>query len=233
MGQLRLDGWMDVEKFIFRPGKIFGHFLFGPGRQIAQLSANALYYAPDKQQWEKRLTRYLSWQWRIRATTDNYRQPFRVATLFDAVGKQIASGHPNRTRERFEKALDTLHRHRVIGAWQYERWDEARARRRGWTDIWLQGTVVIEPPMLIREAYATLTQPQPTPHRLPQTLPHRTASAKTLGERLRRHRKALGLLQRQAAEQIGIHRGHLSKLEQDKAIPTEETREKLTRWLTH
>ena len=64
LGQLRLDGWLDVEKFIFRPGKVFAHFLHGPGRQTALLSARALAYDPYRQVWEKRLLRYLSWQWR-------------------------------------------------------------------------------------------------------------------------------------------------------------------------
>ena len=58
-GQLRPDGFLDVEKFVFRPGQVFGHFLFGPGRQTALLSAQALHYDPLRQTWEKRLTRYL------------------------------------------------------------------------------------------------------------------------------------------------------------------------------
>jgi hypothetical protein len=40
---------MDVERFIFRPGKVFAHFLFGPGRQTALLSAKALHYDPYRQ----------------------------------------------------------------------------------------------------------------------------------------------------------------------------------------
>jgi hypothetical protein len=43
LGRTRPDGFMDVERFIFRPGKVFAHFLFGPGRQTALLSAKALH----------------------------------------------------------------------------------------------------------------------------------------------------------------------------------------------
>lgn len=89
MGQLRLDGYMDVERFIFRPGKVFAHFLFGPGRQTALLSAKALEYDPYRQLREKRLTRFFSHQWRCRAHTGNYAQPFRVATLLEAAAERI------------------------------------------------------------------------------------------------------------------------------------------------
>src|SRR5215510_2002659 len=46
LGRTRPDGFMDVERFIFRPGKVFAHFLFGPGRQTALLSAKAFHYDP-------------------------------------------------------------------------------------------------------------------------------------------------------------------------------------------
>jgi hypothetical protein len=45
-GQTRLDGGFDVQKFLFRPGTVFAHFLFGPGRQTALLAAQALRYDP-------------------------------------------------------------------------------------------------------------------------------------------------------------------------------------------
>lgn len=35
LGQIHPDGWFEVEKFIFRPGKVFAHFLHGAGRQTA------------------------------------------------------------------------------------------------------------------------------------------------------------------------------------------------------
>ena len=107
-GQIRLDGGLDVEKFIFRPGKVLAHFLFGPGRQSAMLSAKALAYDPYRQKWEKRLARYLSYQWRCRAHNGDYLQPFRVATLLDATGAELDRRDPARTRTRLEKALDTL-----------------------------------------------------------------------------------------------------------------------------
>jgi DNA-binding XRE family transcriptional regulator len=206
-GQIRLDGGLDVEKFIFRPGKVLAHFLFGPGRQSAMLSAKALAYDPYRQKWEKRLARYLSYQWRCRAHNGDYLQPFRVVTLLDATGAELDRRDPARTRTRLEKALDTLLQDRVIAAWQYDRWEESLVTRRGWAPHWLQATILIEPPESIRVTYQRLTRYE-APAR--PALPVPTS----LGERLKRHRKALGLTQLQAAEQLGISPSYLNRLEQ-------------------
>jgi len=58
-GQRRLDGGVDVEHIVYQPGKIFGQYLQTKGRQTALLSAKALEYHPQKEDVEKRLTRYL------------------------------------------------------------------------------------------------------------------------------------------------------------------------------
>jgi len=206
-GQIRLDGGLDVEKFIFRPGTVFAHFLFGPGRQSALLAAKALAYDPYRQTWEKRLARYLSYQWRCRAHNGDYLQPFRVATLLDAAGAALDRRDPARTRARLEKALDTLLQDHVIAAWQYDRWEERLVTRRGWAQHWLQGTILIEPPESIRATYQRLARHEAPPR------PALPAPA-SLGERLKRQRTTLGLTQLQAAEQLGISPSYLNRLEQ-------------------
>jgi DNA-binding XRE family transcriptional regulator len=225
-GQIRLDGGLDVQKFIFRPGKVFAHFLFGPGRQSALLSAKALAYDPYRQTWEKRLARYLSYQWRCRAHNGDYMQPFRVATLLDAVGERGNPRYPARLRARLEKALDALQRDRVIAAWQYDRWVEALAGRHGWAQHWLQATVLIEPPDSIRETYQTLAQ-----HEVPPSLA--LPAPTSLGEQLKRQRQALGLTQLQAAEQLGISPSHLNRLERGNRgkKPSATVQRNLDAWL--
>jgi predicted XRE-type DNA-binding protein len=223
-GQMQFDGSLDVQKFIFRPGKVFAHFLFGPGRQTALLSAQALQYDPLRQTWEKRLARYLSYQWRCKAHSGGYLQPFRVATLLDAVGEQVDSRKPSRTRERLEKALDMLHQDRVIATWQYERWQEAMAEQRGWAHHWCHATILIEPPEAIRDTYHHLEHHEASQHNL---LP----ISRDLGDRIRRRRKMLGLSQIQAAEQLGIHQGYFSRLERGKVHCSSTIQERLDRWL--
>jgi DNA-binding XRE family transcriptional regulator len=205
-GQIRQDGFMDVEKFIFRPGKVFAHFLFGAGRQTALLAAQALRYDPLRQTWEKRLTRYLSYQWRCRAHNGDYMQPYRVATLLEAIGAHVNLRDPARTRARLEHALDTLLADGVLAAWQYDRWEEALVGRRGWVQHWLQATILIEPPDTIRERYQYLAQHEES---LRQTLP----APDSLGERLKRQRQRLGLTQIQVAEQLGLSPSYLNRLE--------------------
>ena len=164
-------------------------------------------YDPYRQTWEKRLARYLSYQWRCRAHNGDYLQPFRVATLLDAAGAELDRRDPARTRARLEKALDTLLQDRVIAAWQYDRWEEHLVTRRGWAPHWLQTTILIEPPESIRGTYQRLARHETTAQ------PALPAPA-SLDERLKRHRKALGLTQLQAAEQLGISPSYLNRLEQ-------------------
>jgi len=223
-GQVRLDGGMDVEKFIFRPGKVFAHFLFGPGRQTAMLSAKALHYDPLRQTWEKRLARYLSYQWRCRAHVGNYQQPFRVATLLAAVDEALDERRPMRTRERLEKALDALHREGLIASWQYERWDENLLEHRGWAHHWCQATILIEPPDIIREIYHSLEKHETSRVQLPD-------AAIALGQRIGQRRQALGLSQMQAAEQLGVNQSYLSRLESGKVRRVSIDQQRLTSWL--
>ena len=224
MGQIRLDGYMDVQKFIFRPGKVFARFLMREGRQTALLSAKALHFDPYRQKWEKRLTRYLSWQWRTQAYNGQYMRPYRVATLLEQVGEAIDKNAPSRTRERFEKALDTLQSEGVIGAWQYDRWDEDAADKRGWAKRWEQATVLIEPPDEIRDHYQASIEKPVEGHK-------QQAQGGTLNERVKARRKMLRLSQLQAAEQIGISQVLLSQIERGRK-PSSATQKKLEAWLS-
>jgi len=204
-GQLRLDGFMDVDSFMFRPGDVLARVLFGPGRQTALMSAMALRYNPYKQTWEKRLTRYLSWQWRCRAKNDNYTQPFKVSTLLEAAGQLIDARRPIRSRERLEKALDTLHQDQVISGWQYDRWDESDGALKGWATTWQQATILIEPPDVIRDQYRKLEY-------MGHPALKRMVGQEPMGDQLERKRKDLGLSQAQAAEQLGISQPYWSLL---------------------
>lgn len=226
LGQLRMDGYMDVRRFIFRPGRVFAHFLMGPGRQTALLSARALHYDPYRQVWEKRLARYLSWQWRSHAHHGNCTRAYCVDTLLEAVGEALNARNPDRTRGRLEKALDTLRDDGVIAAWQYDRWDEDTAGRRKWGPLWLEATVLVEPPEEVQEHYRSLERRERV------IVPN--VECETLGARLRATRNARELSQLQAAEQMGISQAYLSLLERGKV--TEERlsaslRLRVMRWL--
>lgn len=214
------EGDQDVQQFIFRPGELFARFLFGPGSQTALLSAKALQYDQFRQLWEKRLARYLSWQWRIKARGGQYARPYRVATLLDAVDRDLDTGRPAVTRERLEKALDYLQRDEVIGGWRYDRWDEEAAKSRGWGQVWIESTILIDPPASVVEQYrrfqasttpvATLPAPEPVPT---VGLPALPPEDMELGRRLKERRKSLSLNQEQVGTDLGTAQGQISKAE--------------------
>ncbi len=255
VGDVDTTGTMvDMEAFVFRPGEVFARFLTGPGSQTALLSAMALRYDPYRQRWEKRLARYLSWQWRVKARANQLARPYRVATLLDAAGQEINRQKPMLTRERLEKALDTLQDDAVISGWRYDRWDESRAQGRGWWPAWLEATVLIAPPATVAEHYL--------PHRrsAPPGLPSRTAdfpttpsqgagggvdtppaapstptvSTSPLHDLVKARRQALKLSQDALARLLGISQGHLSKIERgviDPATISTDLRIALDTWL--
>ncbi|MBF0334031.1 MAG: helix-turn-helix transcriptional regulator [Alphaproteobacteria bacterium] len=228
MGQMRLDGYMDVERFIFRPGKAFAAFLFGSGRQTGLLFQKALQYDPYRRKWEKRLTRYVSWHWRAMARTGEFTQTYRVQTLLDAAGETLNDRYPAKTRARLEKALDSLQEDGVIATWQYARWDEATTEQRGWGTEWLTTTVTIEAPDEIKDYYARLVEDERSGAHSPPAAP---ARPRDLGEAIRRQREGRGLTQMQVAEMLGIRQGYLSKIERGKLEPSAKLAKVIETWL--
>lgn len=244
MGQMRLDGHIEVERFRFVPGEIFARFLLGAGRQWALLSAKALAYNPYTQTWEKRLARYLSWQWRIRAKDETYFQPYRVETLLGRAGEELNQSRPRRTQERLEKALDQLQTDGVIAGWQYDRFDDwfAQITRKGWANDWLHATVMIEPPGIVVDEYEKIKHPNTAKsalgHPLRQLIPHDDDDSgeepehKVLGARIRERRKERGLSQLKTAEELSISQSRLSRLESGKSRPTEPLKKRLVEWIS-
>jgi DNA-binding transcriptional regulator YiaG len=248
IGQLNMDGYMDVRRFIFQPGHLFAHYLFGPGRQVALLSAKAIQYDPYRQKWEKRLARYLSWQWRSQAQRGDYLRPYQVASLLETIGEAVNERYPSKTRERLEKALDALQNDGVISGWQYDQWDETATARRGWINTWQQATLLIEPPDSIKEAY-TLLKPAIIKGLLSENVSNTNSTANLakhsrgattitpetleLVAQIKRHRKKLRLSQLQVAEHLKIAQSYFSKLESGHVNPSTQIQKRLQEWLAN
>lgn len=141
---------LDADTWRVRPGDVFAPFFLGAGRQTALLARQALEYDPYRQSWEKRLTRYIAWIWRIRRVHEESQQCFQVRTLLAAVAKHPDSRPPRGASKRFEAALDLLREDGVIGAWEYD--DD--------TPRWLERTVLVTPPRRIIEHYARIQRPK-------------------------------------------------------------------------
>lgn len=208
LGQRRIDGLMDVQRFVARPGEVFGYFLEGPGRQVALLSAQALKYDPYRQKWEKRLLRYLAWIWKCEGS-DCGTKEFRVSRLLAAVGDDVIGKRAHRTRDRFERALDTLKADGAICDWQYGQWDEDIATERGWREKWFDAPVVIEAPDALKEHYVLIEEEMERDNPVAALL----AEPVDLCKSLRQARKDRGFSQIQLAEELGIGQAYLSKIE--------------------
>jgi DNA-binding transcriptional regulator YiaG len=226
VGQRRLDGSMDVEAILVTPGAAFGRFLLGPGRQVALLSSAALQYDPLRQKVEKRLARFLSWQWRVGARKGDFQRVYRVETLLEEIGLDVNPDRPAPIRNTLERALTRLQDDAVIAAWQYgDGWNEDALPRQNWFRFWREARILVEAPDLIKNAYRnTLEAPVET-----RTLVAQTKLA-NIGAELRDRRAALRVSQVAAAEQIGVGRAYLAQIEMGRAA-SPSAAAKILRWL--
>ncbi len=226
--QPQLYGEIDIQGFVYRPGDIFSRYLFGLGRQTALLSAMALRYHALKEAIEKRLTRYFSYLWRVRARRASFLQPLTAQTLLEASNLTVPERNAHKIRERLEKALDRLLDDGVIAAWECEAasWTE-EDEAQGDFALWLKKCrYVVEPPEAVKNHYASLyvrpkTLPSPSPA---------TQNKEPLNERVKARRQMFGLSQMQAAEEIGISQKSFSNLENGHRISA-ATRKKVEKWL--
>ena len=146
------DGRSNAFAWRVRPGDIFAKYLFGIGRQTALLSQKALSYDPYRQKWEKRLTRYFAWLWRISDTRT--KRGLLVRKLIHSAGMTLDEKRPSRTRKRFEDALNLLRADGVISSWHYDKEELKSHNSRGWCwKDWLNCKVIITAPEEIVSHY--------------------------------------------------------------------------------
>ena len=237
--QLRLDGLARYDGFSFRVGEAVETFLSLPaGRQAALLSLTALRYDPYRQIAEKRLARGLSERWRVGASREGqYRRPYRVADLVRMADlSEYQPGKPQRKKDRFEKALDTLHADGVIAAWEYEEStfvDPLARPRQGWEGLWLGSTIFVEPPDIVKDFCDVVADRKNTiDKKKTRGLPPREKT--DVGARLKAWRELLKLSQRAATDKpnargggASISQGYLSLIERGKKEPAPELRNRI------
>jgi DNA-binding XRE family transcriptional regulator len=228
--QPRLDAPDEIDGFVFRPGSAISLFLDDVGRQVTLLAAQALRYHPERQTWEKRLARTLSWRWRLRARQPNgYSEPYKVSQLIRFADETVNERRPLRTRERLEKALDNLEHDGVIAAWQYEAetfHDRLEDSRKGWVERWLASTIIIEPPDPMKDLIEQIEAATPAPPGR-----GREVGKAGIGGRLKEWRKKNGYSQVQAAEMLGIKQPQMSAYETGRRNPSAQHRKNIEKLL--
>ena len=88
--------------------------------------------------WEKRLARYLTFQMRTNTGTEITRA---IRDMLEELHLPRNETNPEKTRQRFEKAMNRLRDDQVITHWQYE--ENTLPAERKWLDTWLSHLVTI------------------------------------------------------------------------------------------
>lgn len=142
--------------FRIRPGDWAEHYLDEHNRMTALLLRPIMKYDPRQGvgRLAMRLGIYLTMQWRIRASYNNYNQPWLVRTLLEGACVPIEADARlyARFRGQVEEALDRLQDDKVL-RWHYIDCDDSQLPKRGWFPVWLKWKVWIEPPATIPDQY--------------------------------------------------------------------------------
>jgi len=123
-----------------RAGDWLLEYLDAP-RMVAYLCEQSLQYDPYRELWEKRLSRYFMFHLRINAQHASNMITRRVGLLIHDLSLPIDDRHPERTRNRFQQAMQTLVQDRQIDEWEYQEQEPLPARN--WLNQWLEWKVTI------------------------------------------------------------------------------------------
>ncbi|MBT2727533.1 helix-turn-helix transcriptional regulator [Bacillus sp. ISL-75] len=237
-----------------RPGEILANFLYGSQKSSGFLALKTLEYHPTKQKYHKRLSRYLSWQWRIRQKSADYLRAYHIGGdkgLLKVMDLDVNPRYGSRIKEQFEEILDTLQQDGIIKEWSYKEKDlehQIEQERNWFANTWLKARVQIIPPteitgigddrdLLMIEDYDYETVNFSTMLK-GLTKAEVAASIETVEEKLvtpeniSRERNDRGLSILVAANQIGISHSTLSRYERNLIKrPYTENLEKMKEWL--
>ncbi len=124
-------------------------FLEGPNRFTGILLQKTLNYDPHNELWEKRLAKHFMVYLRLNAS-HHEKPPIKIQTLFDELNLPINERFPQRTRDRFEKAMDILQKDGHL-IWDYQKKEQPPSRN--WLATWLGYHIVVESPEQIKNQY--------------------------------------------------------------------------------
>jgi hypothetical protein len=222
-----------------RPGDVFAPFLLDrAARQTAWMSQMALKFDPYREKWEKRLTRYFAYQWRVRHNTGNFLAPIKVHTLLEnAVQDQVDPKNPVRTKKRLEKSLNNLRKNCVIKDWKYIDGNEEIIGQKGWwkntVGGWQQWKIEVTPPTKLLEAYSELS----TANTVEKSNTSTTEIQSSIGSNIRKVRKRNNLTLDQVCKEIEevtgqiINVSTISRIEKAETKPRKKTQAIIEQWL--
>lgn len=136
-------------------------FIKGRNAYTSGIMRDCFMFDPYHETWEKRLSKHFFFWLRRNA---KYEKPYppTVRELFDELHLDIDERHPQRTRDRFERAMNVLagEEPRIIGKKKLEKphlkWEYADAfelPRRNWLETWLAQKIKVTPPEINQNAH--------------------------------------------------------------------------------
>lgn len=114
--------------------------------EVVFLAKKLFEYDPYREVWEKRLGRYFMFHLRINAKHGNSMIVRRVGLLLNDLSLPIDDKkNPQRTRDRFEKAMNRLRDDGQINDWQYKDREQVESAlpAKKWLDQWLEWQVEV------------------------------------------------------------------------------------------
>ncbi|WP_267209133.1 hypothetical protein [Bacillus cereus] len=143
------DKTLGIESMNVTPGSFLSKYLYGSEKLTGLLSKKALEYNSKQQRYHKRLTRYLSWRWRIQQSYQHLTHSYSIGGPKGLLQVMEISMNrkPSLIRQVFEKTLDDLMRDQVIQEWKYSpEIDEEKCKEKNWFEnYWLKLKVIISP----------------------------------------------------------------------------------------
>lgn len=134
------EGQSFVIAWLYRPGDWFRQGT-SQRRSLAWLCQKALSYDLKKEFWERRLARYFLFQLRLSALAGGSITR-TISTFFKELSLPINERDPQKTRDRFHKAMDKLVEDHQIAAWGPVEGNLPLPRTE-WLPIWLSWSIVI------------------------------------------------------------------------------------------
>lgn len=148
----------EIKAFNVIPGS-YGEMLHGfDRRQTALLCRKIVEYDYYRNNWEKRIGLYLTFQWAIRRSHGTMEQSFRIATILERINMKLNERYPKRTKERLEKAFDKLAEDGVITSWSYSSDPNIELEKKGRIASWLDLKVNFGVPEVILQQYAAIAE---------------------------------------------------------------------------
>jgi hypothetical protein len=228
LGQADLTGRIqDWESIAFGFGIAWSYRLFESeyGRQIAIFQTDALKYHPERELYEKRLLKRLSWYWRLNARRT---KPFKKTTQEILISDIGIVDFNKTTVLKLEQALRTLKSNGHIGDWHYCNGEPEISKTdtrlpSNWIESWLRREIEITTPLNIVLAYKNSLGDVPVAIDINKPEP--------LGEKIKAFKLVYGFTSAKIGRDLGIPKGLFSYIENGQRQASKQNEAKILKYI--